>query len=139
MRKPYRFWRHFAKFCETHETILQLVIRQLPAGASGCLRQVNRAMRAAVNRTVTTVACNLTGPRFEGELAESFPEADNLRINFSSSEHITHVDVSLFLEYILATSPALVSKVVALDLNLGLAATEDAVTASVASFLFRCV
>jgi hypothetical protein len=138
MDEPHLFWRYFAKVCETNDAIFQLMISQMPPGASRRLRQVNRAMRAAVNRTVTTVTCSLTGPRFEGELATSFPQADRLDVIFDGSEDVTHVDVSLFLDYIPATSPALVSRLVALDMDLGSAASDQDIAAAVASFLSRC-
>jgi hypothetical protein len=132
------FWRCFANVCGTHDTILQLMISQMPAGASGRLRRVNRGMRAAVNRTVTTVVVNMTGPCSENELAASFPQAEKLRVLLDSPHEITHVDVSQCLEYIMSTSPALLSKLVALKMDLGSAGTDQDVTLAMASFLSRC-
>jgi hypothetical protein len=137
MREPDLFWRHFAHVCETHDDMLQLIISHLPPGASGCLRQVNVSMRAAVNRTVSTVACSLRGARFSSELATTFPRADRLKVDLHSSGDITHTDVRFFLEYIAATSPALVNRSCALALNLGNAAPSEEIHVAVASFLAR--
>jgi hypothetical protein len=82
-------------------------------------------MRAAVNGTVSTVFCSLQGPLVTRDLAATFPRATKLQVDMESAAEVTPADARLFLEYIPATSPALVENVVALGLDLGSAAPSE--------------
>jgi hypothetical protein len=95
-------------------------------------------MRAAVNHTVSTVVCDLNGPRFENEVETAFPTANKLHISWNSWEATSAPDFCLMLKNVLATSPGLVTKLVDLRLSVRIASIED-IAPAIASFLSRCV
>jgi hypothetical protein len=127
----------FERIFATHATIRQLVLGHLTKEEGGIVRQVSRAVRAAVNHNVSTVDCELAAPRFETELAEVFPAANRLRV-VMQADCFTDDDVCFLLEYILATTPALLSKLHGVTLILGAISAFEAVAGAVAEFLSRC-
>jgi hypothetical protein len=125
-----------------HATIRQLIMSHLKEDKSThALRRVSRAMRAAVDDTITTVACDLDGPRFETEMATVFPAASKLCVSWpDDTEDPEEPQVFyILLEHIMATSPALVTKLLALRLSLGTFEADGDITNAVARFLSRYV
>jgi hypothetical protein len=136
-----------AMFAE-HAAVRQLIMSHLGCRSlnAHALRQVSRAIRVAVNHDVSTVACDLTAPRFEADVVTVFPAATKLRISgpdrygaeiSGPDRYGAELDVCILLEYILATSPALVTKLVALTLSLGVICSFKDVAPAVADFLSR--
>jgi hypothetical protein len=123
------------------DTVFQLIISHEPNTVAASLHQVNRAFRAAVARTVATVSCRQQGPQFTSELAEVFPHADRLRVTFPVRTHGPKIwEFWEYLEFIVDTCPALVSKVVAVDFELGsVDTTAEDLVPSLTDFLSRCV
>jgi hypothetical protein len=132
------YWRRFADVAGTHASILQRIIGHLPEGGSNALRQVNRAMRAGVNRTVTTAEVTLNGARVNTELATVFPDANALRISTHSNDPVSGVDVCMFLECVLATSPTLVEQLQSLVLSIEAVVVDEEVSSAISGFLSRC-
>jgi hypothetical protein len=120
-----------------HATIRQLVLGHLDKEEADTLRQVSQATRSAVNRNVTTIVCDMQAPRFETELATVFPAADKLHVVLMRELPLTDMHLCIFLEYISATSPALLTKLQALTLDLGMKSCDE-IRAAVARFLSRC-
>jgi hypothetical protein len=126
----------FERIFATHGTIRQLVLGHATKEEADVLRQVSRAVRSAVNHNVSTVKCELAAPRFETELAAVFPDATRLRVQMEA-DSFTDVDVCFLLEYILATTPMLVSKLQGVTLTLGAISAFEEVTGAVQGFLSR--
>jgi hypothetical protein len=82
------------------------------------------------------VACDLKAPRFEADLVTVFPAATSLRVS-GPDRYGAELDFCVLLEYILATSPALVTKLLALKLSLGFIHSFEDITPAVAGFLAR--
>jgi hypothetical protein len=150
----------FAHVFGSHATIRQLVLSHLTKEDADAVRQVSRDARAAVNDNVKTVKCHLDAPRSRTELAAVFPQANRLHVVVQTASYDdddgddddgdddddqdSEEDVCDLLESILATSPALVTKLQALKLSLGYIgfddddADDDSTTeAAVACFLPR--
>jgi hypothetical protein len=128
-------------------TIRQLVLGHLTKEAVDALRQVSRDVRAAVNENVVTVSIELNGPRSNTDLAEVFPGASRLRVTirpweeYCVAQHVLTKEAAvctLLERIVLATSPALVTKLQGLTLSLGNIHFVDAIAAAVAGFLSRC-
>jgi hypothetical protein len=68
------------RIASTHPEVLRLVICRMPEGGAARLRRVNRALRLAVNSTVTTVACTLSSGLPHTDLGTAFPNANRLRV-----------------------------------------------------------
>jgi hypothetical protein len=122
----------------THATIRHLVLSHLEKVDTETLRGINRAMRAAVNQSVTTIQCGIQAPRCETELAMTFPAATKLRVSMLQLGCSTELDACVVLEYVMATSPALLTKVLAVSLGLGIIRSCEDITPTVANFLSRC-
>jgi hypothetical protein len=103
----------------TNHGVFQLITKHMPPGGGATLRQTNRDLRAAVNSCVSTVACDLSAPRFDRELAGVFPEATTLRLSLEHSKGLAAADVWLFFDHILETTPALVERMETITINLG--------------------
>jgi hypothetical protein len=124
--------------------IARIILSRLTKEDADALRQVSRDVRPAVNSNVSTVVCWSNGPRCDTELAVVFPQANTLRIRtdaWSWSHPTPELDICALLEHILATSPALVTNLQALDVQLGCVRSDhmdDDIEASAAGFLSRC-
>jgi hypothetical protein len=112
---PALFWRHLERLSSTHAPAFSLVVAHLEKGRAKVLRQVNRAMRQAVNRTVTTVGWNDHVPRACRDLALVFPEARGLRISCQGTKS--------FAEW----SPGLLGKIQSVTLSVSAEASSSAV------------
>jgi hypothetical protein len=125
----------------THANVLDLLLSHLPSSGASRLRNVNRVLRRAVNRRVSIVACALGAPRFSSELADIFPQAEQLRVDVDSeSSALTATqDTAMFLDYILAMSPVLVTKICALKLLMNSVSTFDSIKDAVTTFVTRRV
>jgi hypothetical protein len=124
----------------THANVLHLVRSHLPPDGASRLRNVNRVLRTASNRCVSIITCALSAPRFSSELADVFPEADQVRVDLDleSSALAAAQDAAMFLDYILAVSPVLATKMRALKLFMNSASTFDAIRDAATSFVSRC-
>jgi hypothetical protein len=124
----------------THTNVLNLVLSHLPPGGAGRMRNVSRLMRTSVNRCVSTVACAMSAPRFSCELADTFPQADRLRVelDLDSTALAAAQDTAMFFDYILAMSPVLATKLRTLRIFMNSASTFDSIRAAVTSFVSRC-
>jgi hypothetical protein len=118
----------------SYSTVRQLIMKY--GNNSHALRQVSRALQAALNHDVSTIACDLTAPRFEADMVTVFPAANKLRVS-GAYRYEAELDVCILLEYILATSPALVTKLLALRLSLGIIHSFEDIIPAVAGFLAR--
>jgi hypothetical protein len=68
------------EIANSHPEVLRLIINCMPEGGAACLRLVNRSLRLAVNRTVTTVTCAVSAGLPQAALDAAFPTACHLRV-----------------------------------------------------------
>jgi hypothetical protein len=127
----------FVNIAVKNPSILRVTLNALPQGAAALLRQVNRGMQLAVNHTVETATCNTESPLVASELSSVFPGADKLRIAIGSVREVASMDVCMFLDAILVTTPALVSKSRAVQLHFQQGVKHQAVREAVTHFLSR--
>jgi hypothetical protein len=128
----------FACIFGSHATVRQLITSHLKKKEKNYLRGVSSVTRAAVNQNVNTVQCAEHNPRFDKELAKVFPAATNLCVSMNHAGGLAKgLDASVLLEYIVGTSPALVTKLQMFSLSLGTIGSFEDVTPAVAGFLAR--
>jgi hypothetical protein len=122
------FWQRFTAISNV-PGVFKLLLKCLSKESERLLRGVDRAMRRAVNRTVTEVRYDLRrwdradrGPYThpEQDLAEAFPDADQLV--FAFTEHKagygpTMIDHHVQLGRIATASPRFVSKLRVLEIR----------------------
>jgi hypothetical protein len=109
------FWRCFTHTATTHSCVLKLFVQRLPEGAK-ILRAVNSTMRVAVNRTVTALRYAQSYILPDNDLAEVFPEVDELDCAFAEPVAGTGAPpliehMRLALDRFAAASPRFVRKI----------------------------
>ena len=132
------FWQSLVELAATTPAVLKMVLNNMGYGAANRLRRVNRAMRSAVNRTVSTVRVDVHGPTIDGrDLAVVFEEANALRVKWNT-QPADAAEVAIFLSHIFQTSPLLVAKIHTLTMELRGMPRSTSLAGFVAEFLSRC-
>jgi hypothetical protein len=136
---PGTFWQCLEELAATQATAFKLVVVHLGRFNAEQLRRVNRSMRRAVNRTITTVVCKQTAMLGRIDLATAFPEASSLHVMWEAST-ATSVDAAIFISHILESSPSFLSRVQQLLMRLGSLSlsSNSGVVGSIAELLSRC-
>jgi hypothetical protein len=137
-----RFWRRFERVAGNHVNVLRHVLglTQSSKHTADQLRGSSRAMREAVNRSVTTVHCQLGACASIDELATVFPYADRLDVHGQPlDEGDTGSNASDWLHKIMDSSPLLLQKIQSLSLCLHGRHENDAAARGLADLLSRCV
>jgi hypothetical protein len=140
-RGPVLFWKHLVYVATTHPNVLQRIIQHSASGAAARLRGVNRDMRAAVNRTVTSVTCDLELGLLDKDMATVFPGAYELRVCVAkrfSLRKVSANEVILFLDHVRSTSPMLMQQVHSVLMELGRLSDVSSIAEAVAEFMARC-
>jgi hypothetical protein len=135
--RPDLFWQCFEQLASTHAAAFKLVVEHLPKNGAARLRGVSRAMRQAVNRTVTTVVCSAPLAPFGSlDLALRFPEASRLIVQLYQ---LAATEVAMIFSHLCTSSPALLSKIQSLRMELHSSTVDSgSVARSVAELLSRC-
>jgi hypothetical protein len=139
---PVMLWQCLNELAAAQPGVLKMVVVFMGSYGAARLRGVNRAMRKAVNRTVTTVAYYQHTADSTCDLATRFPDANCLKV--------VHVrpcttiveglqDETYFLRHIVEVSPALLAMIQHLDLQLHGAPANQRLVDSLVEFLSRCV
>jgi hypothetical protein len=136
---PSVWWQRFARLASSDAKVLKHIVDILKDD-SRSLRAVNDAMRTAINRAVTIARCTLDSPCPSRDLAEAFPEADQLICDFEGDAEgpappVEHA--SLFLDDLSIGSPTFVAKLRVLNLKIRTEHIQK-LSGIMAEFLPRC-
>jgi hypothetical protein len=135
--EPALFWQQLECLADTHAAVFRLVVGHLEAGTAHALRGVNRAMRFAVNRAVTTVCCTYDVPFHQNDAGVVFREASCLVVDLQPP---SATEAATFLSHISESSPELLARIQSLRMTLHLLTGDiDISSGSVAAFLSMCV
>jgi hypothetical protein len=120
--------------------VLHHVILHMGSGGAAAMRGVGRALRGAVNRTVSRVVCSVDTLPINVNLATVFPAAYILQLQLHpkvAGGVFGPEDARLFFKNFMACSPALVEKVHFLQLDMRAVDDAGSTADAVADFLSR--
>jgi hypothetical protein len=139
------FWRQWENVAAAHPDVLKQVLQlakvpgppESPTNATAaCLSGTSPAMRAVVNRAVTTVSYRLDSDKSNHvDLASTFPEAHHLRVSMDSGG--TAADASLWLDRLASSSPVLLRRIHTLYVHLSAGSDAACAHLSVTDLLCR--
>jgi hypothetical protein len=126
------FWRRFEDVAASHPDVLRII----SVACSLHLRGATRAMRDAVNRSVTTVQLQYDATLNDHDLATVFPAAG--RLDVKGGYQLEAAGVASWLHHIMTCSPMLLQKIHHLHLFLFRTLESESAVRSVAELLSRC-
>jgi hypothetical protein len=134
------FWQNVEELAATFATVFKLVVAYLDRQETATLRGVNRAMRQAINRTVTTVVYSPQADLLLCDLALVFPEASRLFVSWMARYPIvaTAEEADIVFNRILESSPVLLQKIQSLSMQLVGMPASKSLAGCMAEFLARC-
>jgi hypothetical protein len=135
------FWECVEDLAAAYGAVFKLVLAYLNRDEASSLRRVNRAMRRAVNRAVTTLMYNPHSPILQFDLALAFPEASRLCVSWTAQapSAATADDADAVLTGIMDSSPLLLRKIQSLEMQLTGMPSSTSLARSMAEFLSTCV
>jgi hypothetical protein len=134
------FWARLLDLCSTGPELLTLICEHLSKEDQKALRGVNRAMRVAMNSTVTRISLrSATMPATQQELHDTFPNLSKLTVGaFNPKSTSVEEGARVCLHRLAAPSNAgLLSKVQHLSLTIPVAMTTAAEAGAIWEVLNR--
>jgi hypothetical protein len=133
-----RFWARLLDVCATGPDLLALICKQLSEQDQKALRSVCRAMRVAINSTVTRASFRLaTLPTIHHKLHDAFPNVTGLAVGAFNPQSRSIEDIRDCLQWLATSDACVLSNLQQLALTIPSALTAAAGASAVWEVLSR--